>query len=80
MCPPKPASILFFSDDEVLHKANLLGVSLGFSHAERVASMKIIKDNELQRFTLTILEKKIQIVITTGIMFLNVLYFPVLQI
>ena len=55
MTHPQPLSILSFSDSQIIHNASLLGVSLGSSSVDRIASAQLIKDTELQR-TLTILK------------------------
>ena len=47
-------SLLSFSDSQIIHNASILGVSLGNSDADKLASARLIKENEVQR-TLTIL-------------------------
>jgi hypothetical protein len=52
---PKPTSIIFFSDDQIIGNAQSLGVSLGNSHSECIKAAKLIKDNEL-RISITMLK------------------------
>jgi hypothetical protein len=56
MCSPLKSSFLVFSDESILEKAEVLGVSFGASYAKRVASVTLLKDNEQHR-TLTMLKK-----------------------
>jgi flagellar biosynthesis regulator FlaF len=45
----KSSSFLSFSPDHIIRRANSLGVSLGSTRSEAIASAKIILDNELNR-------------------------------
>jgi hypothetical protein len=45
----KSPSFLSFSPDHIIRRANSLGVSLGSTRSEAIASAKIILDNELNR-------------------------------
>jgi hypothetical protein len=56
--PLKPSSITSFTDDHIVEHALSLGVSLGNSHSDCVATARFIKDVELQR-TLTLLKNQI---------------------
>jgi hypothetical protein len=46
---PKKFSLLAFSDDEIIDKADSLGVSFGSSRQSKVTAAKLIKDNEINR-------------------------------
>jgi hypothetical protein len=53
----QPNSLISSSEDEIIQHANSLGVSLGNSHSENIASVNLIKEIEMGRM-LTVLEKK----------------------
>jgi hypothetical protein len=55
----QPTILSSFSDDQILEYATSLGVSLGKSNSESIATAKLILDTEKAR-TLTMLEKKNQ--------------------
>jgi predicted esterase YcpF (UPF0227 family) len=46
-CPALNSYFLSFSNEQILNKANLIGVSLGAYWADRVACIVFFKDNEL---------------------------------
>jgi hypothetical protein len=52
----QPHSLLNFSDEQIIHNATVLGVSMGSSFTAQINAAHIIKENEFQR-TLTILKK-----------------------
>jgi hypothetical protein len=56
MSKSHPTSLLSFSDEHIIDNARALGVSLGNSFSESLASARSIKDFESQR-TLTLLKK-----------------------
>jgi hypothetical protein len=63
--PLKSPSITLFTDDHIVQNDVALGVSLGNSHSDCVASARLIKDVELQR-NLTMLKKSDSLVKDTA--------------
>jgi hypothetical protein len=63
MSTPTKDTVFSMSDAQILEKARALGVSLGGSSEEQFKSLKLLKDNELQR-TLTMLDNKKSIIET----------------
>jgi hypothetical protein len=63
MSTPIKDTVFSMSDAQILEKARALGVSLGGSSEEQFKSLKLLKDNELQR-TLTMLDNKKSIIET----------------
>jgi hypothetical protein len=51
----QPHSLLNFTDEQIIHNAAVLGISMGSSVTEQFSAAHKIKDNELQR-TITILK------------------------
>jgi hypothetical protein len=53
---PSISSLRSFSDEQIIDQVKTLGISLGCSHVDRLASVKLIKDIEMHR-NLTLLAK-----------------------